>query len=151
MVRRALPGGGKAPLQSALLSLDILVAARRRCWSWRRTSTAELARELARPPLPAQLVDLGVDPQRARGGSLALGLASPAIASALVFGIGFGHVLQLVHARRGSFDLSTGMADPDRSCSRGSQVAAVLLLQLNDFHTRSSVVKALLGIGWVGS
>lgn len=26
----------------------------------------------------------------------------------------------------------------------------LLLLQLNDFHPRSTVVKALLGIGWAG-
>jgi membrane protein len=70
-----------------------------------------------------------------------------------VFGIGFGHVLQLVHARAWKLDLSTGIAD---QIGYGAVLAGLygllllLLLQLNDFHTRSSVVKALLGIGWVG-
>ena len=40
-----------------------------------------------------------------------LGSAALAIVSALVFGIGFGHVLQLVHARAWKLDLATGVSD----------------------------------------
>jgi membrane protein len=87
------------------------------------------------------------------GRSHELGSALLAIASALVFGIGFGHVLQLVHARAWRLDLRTGLAD---QLGYGAVLAGLygllmlLLLQLNDFHVRSTVVKVLVGIGWVG-
>ena len=70
-----------------------------------------------------------------------------------VFGIGFGHVLQLVHARAWRLDLPTGLSD---QVGYGAVLAGLyglltlLLLQLNEFHTRSTAIKALLGIGWVG-
>jgi membrane protein len=76
-----------------------------------------------------------------------------AIASALIFGIGFGHVLQLIHTRAWQLDLRTGVTD---QLGYGAVLAGLygllllLLLQLNEFHTRSTVVKALLGIGWAG-
>src|SRR5205807_9708667 len=47
----------------------------------------------------------------AEGRTHELGSAVLAIASALVFGIGFGHVLQLVHARAWGLALSTGVRD----------------------------------------
>jgi membrane protein len=87
------------------------------------------------------------------GRSHELGSALIAIASALVFGVGFGHVLQLVHARAWRLDLPTGFRD---TVGYGAVLAGLygmlmlLLLQLNEFHTRSTVVKALLGIGWAG-
>jgi membrane protein len=77
-----------------------------------------------------------------------------AIAGALVFGIGFGRVLQLVYARAWKLDLKTGVAD---QVGYGAVLAGLygllmlLLLQLNDFHTRSTIVKVLLGVGWAGS
>jgi membrane protein len=89
----------------------------------------------------------------AAGRSHELGSALIAIASALVFGVGFGHVLQLVYARAWQLDLQTGVSD---QLGYGAVLAGLygllmlLLLQLNEFHTRSAVVKALLGIGWVG-
>jgi uncharacterized BrkB/YihY/UPF0761 family membrane protein len=87
------------------------------------------------------------------GRSHELGSALIAIVSALVFGIGFGHVLQLVHARAWKLDLETGVAD---QLGYGAVLAGLygllmlLLLQLNDFHPRSVAVKVLLGMGWVG-
>jgi membrane protein len=86
------------------------------------------------------------------GRSHELGSALFAIAGALVFGVGFGHVLQLVHSRAWQLDLRTGIAD---QVGYGAVLAGLygllllLLLQLNDLHTRSTVLKALLGIGWV--
>jgi membrane protein len=70
-----------------------------------------------------------------------------------VFGIGFGHVLQLIHARAWQLDLKTGVFD---QVGYAAVLAGLylllflLLLQLNEFHTRSAVVKVLLGIGWAG-
>jgi membrane protein len=88
-----------------------------------------------------------------QGRSHELGSALLAIASALVFGIGFGRVLQLVHSRAWKLDLPTGPFD---QIGYGAVLAGLygllllLLLQLNEFHTSSTLVKALLGIGWVG-
>ena len=146
----------EGPLQSALLSLYILVA----------VLPALLVMEAYLDPHPNSLANSLVHHFRlnsstselihnvlGEGRSHELGSALLAIASALVFGIGFGHVLQLVHARAWKLDLSTGIAD---QIGYGAVLAGLygllllLLLQLNDFHTRSSVVKALLGIGWVG-
>jgi membrane protein len=87
------------------------------------------------------------------GRSHELGSALIAIASALVFGIGFGHVLQLVHARAWQLDLRTGVSDQVGYVAVLAGLYALLvllLLQLNDFHPRSAVVKSLLGIGWAG-
>jgi membrane protein len=146
----------EGPLQSALLSLYILVA----------VLPALLVMEAYLDPHPNSLANSLVHHFRlnsstselihnvlGEGRSHELGSALLAIASALVFGIGFGHVLQLVHARAWKLDLRTGIAD---QLGYGAVLAGLygllllLLLQLNDFHTRSSVVKALLGIGWVG-
>jgi membrane protein len=85
------------------------------------------------------------------GRSHELGSALIAIASALVFGIGFGHVLQLIHSRAWQLDLRTGVWD---QVGYGAVLAGLygllmlLLVQLNEFHTHSTVVKALLGIAW---
>jgi uncharacterized BrkB/YihY/UPF0761 family membrane protein len=68
-----------------------------------------------------------------------------------VFGVGFGHVLQLVYTRAWKVDLRAGLAD---KLGYGAVLAGLygvlmlLLLQLNDFHTRSTLVQALIGIGW---
>ena len=87
------------------------------------------------------------------GRSHELGSALFAIAGALVFGIGFGHVLQLVYARAWQLELKTGVSD---QIGYGAVLAGLygllllLLVQLNDFHPRSAVVKVVLGIGWLG-
>jgi len=146
----------EGPLQTALLSIYILVA----------VVPALLVMEEYLDPHPNSLANSLVHHYRlnastselihnvlGEGRSHELGSALIAIVSALVFGVGFGHVLQLVHARAWQLDLKTGISD---QVGYGVVLAGLygllllLLLQLNDFHTRSSVVKALLGIGWTG-
>jgi uncharacterized BrkB/YihY/UPF0761 family membrane protein len=144
------------PFQSALLSVYILVA----------VLPAVLVMEEYLDPRPNSLASslvhhYGLNASTSQlihnvlgqGRSHELGSALLAIASALVFGIGFGHVLQLVHARAWRLDLSTGLSD---QVGYGAVLACLygllllLLLQLNDFHPRSTAVKLLIGIGWVG-
>jgi membrane protein len=144
------------PLQTALLSLYILVA----------VLPALLVMEEYLDPHPNSLANSIVHHYRlnastselihnvlGEGRSHELGSALLAIASALVFGIGFGRVLQLVHARAWQLDLKTGLSD---QLGYGAVLAALygllllLLVQLNDFHPSSTVVKVLLGLGWVG-
>jgi membrane protein len=145
----------EGPLQTALLSIYILVA----------VLPAVLVMEEYLDPHPNSLANSLVHHYRLNaptselihsvlgaGRSHELGSALFAIAGALVFGVGFGHVLQLVHSRAWQLDLRTGISD---QVGYGAVLAGLygllllLLLQLNDFHTRSTVVKALLGIGWV--
>jgi membrane protein len=144
------------PLQSALLSIYILVA----------VLPALLVMEEYLDPHPnalaSQIVQhYGLNASTSellhnvlgQGRSHELGSALLAIASALVFGIGFGRVLQLVHSRAWKLDLATGPFDQVRY---GAVLAGLygllllLLLQLNEFHTSSTLIKALLGVGWVG-
>ena len=146
----------EGPLQSALLSLYVLVA----------VLPALLVLEEYLDPHPNSLANSIVHHYRlnastselihnvlGEGRSHELGSALLAIASALVFGIGFGRVLQLVHARAWGLDLKTGLSD---QVGYGAVLAGLygvlmlLLLQLNDFHPSSIAVKALLGLGWVG-
>lgn len=146
----------EGPLQSALLSLYILVA----------VLPAVLVMEEYLDPHPNSLATSFVHHYRLNastselihnvlgaGRSHELGSALIAIASALVFGIGFGHVLQLVHARAWQLDLRTGVSDQVGYVAVLAglyTLLMLLLLQLNDFHPRSVVVKSLLGIGWAG-
>jgi membrane protein len=144
------------PLQSALLSLYILVA----------VLPALLVMEEYLDPHPNSLANSIVHHYRlnastselihnvlGEGRSHELGSALLAIASALVFGVGFGKVLQLVHSRAWRLDLKPRTTD---QIAYGAVLAGLyavlmlLLLQLNELHTRSTVVKALLGLGWVG-
>ena len=146
----------EGPLQSALLSLYILVA----------VLPALLVMEEYLDPHPNSLANSLVHHYRLNasaselihnvlgaGRSHELGSALLAIISALVFGVGLGHVLQLVHARAWQLDLRTGVSD---QVGYGAVLAGLygllilLLLQLNEFHTRSTVVKALLGVAWAG-
>jgi membrane protein len=144
------------PLQTALLSLYILVA----------VLPALLVMEEYLDPHPNSLANQIVHHYRLNastsqlihnvlgaGRSHELGSAMLAIASALVFGVGFGKVLQLVHARAWKLDLRPRTAD---QIAYGIVLASLygllmlLLLQLNELHNHSTVVKVLLGIGWVG-
>ena len=144
------------PLQSALLSLYILVA----------VLPALLVMEEYLDPHPNSLANQIVHHYRLNastselihnvlgaGRSHELGSALLAIASALVFGVGFGKVLQLVHARAWQLELKTHTTDQIRY---GSVLAGLygllmlLLLQLNELHNHSALVKVLLGVGWVG-
>jgi uncharacterized BrkB/YihY/UPF0761 family membrane protein len=144
------------PLQSALLSIYILVA----------VLPALLVLEEYLDPHPNALANSIVHHYRLNastsqlihnvlgaGRSHELGSALFAIAGALVFGIGFGRVLQLVHARAWRLELKTGVAD---QIGYGAVLAGLygllmlLLLQLNELHVQAFVVKVLLGIGWVG-
>ena len=144
----------EGPLQSALLSLYILVA----------VLPALLVMEEYLDPHPNSLANSLVHHYRlnastselvhnvlGEGHSHELGSALIAVVSALVFGFGFGHVLQLVHARAWELDLPTGLFD---QVGYGAVLAGLygllllLLLQLNEFHPHSTVVKVLLGIGW---
>jgi membrane protein len=146
----------EGPLQSALLSLYILVA----------VLPALLVMEDYLDPHPNSLANSLVHHFRLNastsqlihnvlgdGRSHELGSALIAIVSALVFGIGFGHVLQLIHARAWKLDLRTGLLD---TVGYGAVLAGIyvllflLLLQANDFHPRSAVVKVLIGFGWAG-
>jgi len=148
--------GVDGPLQSTLLSIYILVA----------VLPALLVMEEYLDPHPNALASQIVHHYRlnastsellhnvlGQGRSHELGSALLAIASALVFGIGFGRVLQLVHSRAWKLDLATGPFDQVRY---GAVLAGLygllllLLLQLNEFHTSSTLIKALLGVGWVG-
>lgn len=143
------------PLQTALLSLYILVA----------VLPALLVMEEYLDPHPNSLATQIVHHYRLNastshlihnvlgaGRSHELGSALLAIASALVFGVGFGKVLQLVHARAWNLDLRPRTAD---QIGYGVVLAALygllmlLLLQLNELHNHNTVVKALLGLGWV--
>jgi uncharacterized BrkB/YihY/UPF0761 family membrane protein len=146
----------EGPLQTALLSLYILVA----------VLPAVLVMEEYLDPHPNSLANSLVHHYRlnastselvhnvlGEGRSHELGSALIAIVSALVFGIGFGHVLQLVHARAWQLDLEIGVSD---QLGYGAVLAGLygllmlLLVQLNEFHPSSVVVKVLLGLGWVG-
>jgi len=146
----------EGPLQTALLSLYILVA----------VLPALLVMEEYLDPHPNSLANSLVHHYRlnastselvhnvlGEGRSHELGSALIAIASALVFGIGFGHVLQLVHARAWQLDLETGVSD---QLGYGAVLAGLygllmlLLVQLNEFHPSSVIVEVLLGLGWVG-
>jgi len=144
------------PLQTALLSLYILVA----------VLPALLVMEEYLDPHPNSLANQIVLHYRLNastsklihnvlgaGRSHELGSALFAIAGALVFGVGFGKVLQLVHARAWKLDLRPRTGD---QIGYGVVLAALygllmlLLLQLNELHNHNTVVKALLGLGWVG-
>ena len=146
----------EGPLQTALLSIYILVA----------VLPAVLVMEEYLDPHPNSLANSIVHHYRLNastselihnvlgaGRSHEFGSALFAIAGALVFGVGFGHVLQLVYARAWRLDLKTGVSD---QLGYGAVLAGLygllllLLVQLNDFHPRSVVVKVALGIAWLG-
>jgi membrane protein len=145
------------PLQTALLSIYILVA----------VLPALLVMEEYLDPHPNALANQIVHHYQLNastselihnvlgaGRSHELGSALFAIVGALVFGIGFGRVLQLVHARAWRLELKTGIPD---QIGYGAVLAGLygllmlLLLQLNEIGAGSTaVVQVALGLGWVG-
>lgn len=142
------------PLQSALLSLYILVA----------VIPALLVMEEYFDPHPSALAHHLVDHYDLNGptGTLVrsvlvegrtheLGSMLFAVAGALFFGLGFGRVLQLVHAR------AWGVSLPTRQTDQGLYATVllalyglilVLLVQLNELRGGPSWTGKVLALGW---
>lgn len=144
------------PLQSALLSLYVLVA----------VLPALLVMEEYLDPHPDSLANSLVHHFRLNaptaslihgvldeGKAHELGSALLAIASALFFGLGFGRVLQLVHAR--SWQLALPTRQTDQALYAGVLVGLyglilLLLVQLTELKGSPRWVGASLALGWVG-
>jgi membrane protein len=144
------------PLQSALLSLYVLVA----------VLPALLVMEEYLDPHPDSLANSLVHHFRLNaptaslihgvldeGKAHELGSALLAIASALFFGLGFGRVLQLVHAR--SWQLALPTRQTDQALYAGVLVGLyglilLLLVQLTELKGSPRWVGASLAVGWVG-
>ena len=144
------------PLQSALLSLYVLVA----------VLPALLVMEEYLDPHPDSLANSLVHHFRLNaptaslihgvldeGKAHELGSALLAIAGALFFGVGFGRVLQLVHAR--SWQLALPTRQTDQALYAGVLVGLyclilLLLVQLNELKGSPRWVGAILALGWVG-
>jgi len=142
------------PLQSALLSLYVLVA----------VIPALLVMEEYLDPHPAALAhhlvaqyDLNgqtgtlVRSVLVEGRTHELGSMLFAVAGALIFGVGFGRVLQLVHAR------AWGVALPTRQTDQGLYAIVLLalyglilllLVQLNELRGGPSWMSKVLSLGW---
>jgi len=143
------------PLQSALLSLYVLVA----------VLPALLVMEEYLDPHPAALANqivhhYGLSGESAsllrsvlvEGRAHELGSALLAIVSALIFGVGFGRVLQLVHARAWQIALPTRQTDYGLYATVLVAVYGLLLLlllQLSELKGSSLWVKGALGVGWI--
>jgi membrane protein len=144
----------EGPLQSALLSLYIMVA----------VLPALLVMEEYLDKHPAALVNHLVHHYRLNGDAARvlydvlansrtheLGSALLAIGGALIFGLGFGHVLQLVHSRAWRLELPERYSDQARyALVLGGVYGLILLLliELNELHV-SSWLEPLLALGWV--
>jgi membrane protein len=144
------------PLQSALLSLYVLVA----------VLPALLVMEEYLDPHPDSLANSLVHHFRlnaptaslihgvlGEGKAHELGSALLAIASALFFGLGFGRVLQLVHAR--SWQLVLPTRQTDQALYAGVLVGLyglilLLLVQLTELKGGPRWVVPILALGWVG-
>jgi membrane protein len=144
------------PLQSALLSLYVLVA----------VLPALLVMEEYLDPHPNSLANSLVHHFRlnaptaslihgvlGEGKTHELGSALLAIAGALFFGLGFGRVLQLVHAR--SWQLAMPKRQTDQALYAGVLVGLyglilLLLVQLTELKGNPRWVVALLALGWIG-
>jgi membrane protein len=144
------------PLQSALLSLYVLVA----------VLPALLVMEEYLDPHPDSLANSIVHHYRlnaptasllhgvlAEGRAHELGSAVLAIAGALVFGLGFGRVLQLVHTRAWELPLPTRQTD---QALYGVVLLGLyglillLVVQLNELRGSAAWVGLSLAVGWVG-
>jgi len=144
------------PLQSALLSLYVLVA----------VLPALVVLEEYLDPHPNALAHSIVHHYHlnaptaslihsvlVEGRTHELGSALLAIAGALFFGLGFGRVLQLVHTRAWRLKL------PARQVDQGLYAAVLLalyglifllLVQLTELKGSPSWVGLVLGLGWIG-
>src|SRR5690242_20659926 len=143
------------PLQSALLSLYVLVA----------VIPALLVMEEYLDPHPQSLAHqlvhhYGLNAPTGtlvrsvlvEGHSHELGSALLAIAGALFFGLGFGRVLQLVHARAWRLELPSRQTDQARYALVLVGLYALillLLLQLTKLAGAPSWARLLLSPGWV--
>ena len=143
------------PLQSALLSLYVLVA----------ILPALLVMEAYLDPHPNSLANSIVHHYNlnaptaglihsvlGEGRSHELSSALLAIAGALFFGLGFGRVLQLVHARAWQLSLP-GKGAADQALYGAVLVALyglilLLLVQLTELKGSPGWVDAMLAIGW---
>jgi membrane protein len=144
------------PLQSALLSLYILIA----------VLPALLVMEEYLDPHPNALAEqlshhYGLSTETAallrsvlvEGRAHELGSALLAIAGALFFGVGFGRVLQLVHARAWRLELPTRQSDYALYTFVLLAVYGLILLllvQLTELKDSASWIGKLLGVGWIG-
>jgi membrane protein len=144
------------PLQSALLSLYVLVA----------VLPALLVIEAYLDPHPDSLANSIVHHYNlnaptaslihgvlGEGRSHELGAAVLAIAGALFFGLGFGRVLQLVHVRAWQLSLPSKHAD---QAIYGAVLLGLyglillLLVQLTEFEGTRNWVRLTLALGWIG-
>jgi uncharacterized BrkB/YihY/UPF0761 family membrane protein len=144
------------PLQSALLSLYILVA----------VLPALLVLEEYLDPHPDSLANSLVHHYRLNGPTATLihgvldegrahelGSALLAIGGALFFGLGFGRVLQLVHARSWKLALPTRQTDQALYATVLLGLYGLILLllvQLTELKGSPGWVGPVLGVGWVG-
>ena len=144
------------PLQSALLSLYVLVA----------VLPALLVIEEYLDPHPNSLATSVVHHYHlntptaqmihsvlAEGRAHELGSALLAIASALFFGLGFGRVLQLVHVRAWQIPLPTRQTDQALYATVLLGLYGLILLllvQLTELKGSPSWVEKTLALGWVG-
>jgi len=144
------------PLQSALLSLYVLVA----------VLPALLVMEEYLDPHPNSLANsivhhYNLNPPTAslihsvlgEGHAHELGSALLAIGGALFFGLGFGRVLQLVHARAWHLSLPSKQAD---QAVYGAVLLGLyglillLLVQLTELKGSTAWVSLTLALGWIG-
>src|SRR5690349_21419863 len=149
---RAIDG----PLQSALLSLYVLVA----------VLPALLVMEEYLDPHPDALANRLVHHYRLNGPTASLihsvldagrahelGSALLAIAGALFFGLGFGRVLQLVHAR--SWELALPTRQTDQALYAAVLIGMyglilLLLVQVSELKGSPRWVEGALALGWAG-
>ena len=145
-----------APLQSALLSLYMLVA----------VLPAVLVMEEYLDPHPDSLANSLVHHFHLNaptatlihgvldeGKAHELGSALLAIAGALFFGLGFGRVLQLVHARSWQLALSTRRTDQALYAAVLIGLYGLILLllvQVSELKGSPRWVEAALALGWAG-
>src|SRR5436190_19735324 len=144
------------PLQSALLSLYVLVAILPALLVMEEylghNPNALAARMAHHYHLNAPTTSL-LHSVLGEGRSHELGSALFAIAGALFFGLGFGRVLQLVHARAWRLALPTKQRD---QAIYGAVLCGVyglillLLVQLTELRGAPGWVGLALAVGWVG-
>ena len=105
-------------------------------------------------PCPGDLTARAVEPARERRPRLLTRrLPKVAIATALFFGLGFGRVLQLVHARAWRLALPSRQTDFALYALVLLSVYGLILLlliQLTELHGAPHWVGLTLSLGWIG-